>query len=114
MTPNLEQRLVALADLMPNWDGEGAPRIDRDIIAAARILAANFPDWARDSCHIGPGTRGNLQFEWEKHDAYLEVEFESPVDVTYLFIVQPDIEEERTVGIDYVGHLLRMFREATE
>jgi hypothetical protein len=76
--------LDRVAGLQPNWDAQGARRIDATLIAAARSFAAELPFDRIDPPKVVPMAKGNLQFEWHDGERTLELEFEAPRTVHYL------------------------------
>jgi len=76
--------LDRLAGLKPNWDAQGACRIDATLIAAARAFGAELPSDLIVAPKVVPMAKGNLQFEWHDGERTLELEFEAPRTVHYL------------------------------
>ena len=93
MTNLIEQDLESLRALGPNWDGYHAPVIDPITIEAAKSLAAKFPDGLDRQTGIIPTPDGFLQFEWHDGKRSLELEFDSPSSIYYLYWDLPRIEE---------------------
>src|SRR5438067_668212 len=92
----LDAAVDQLAALGPNWDGHGAPRIDRQILTAARSWLRNLPDSALAiSPAVVPLASGVLQFEWHIGPRTLEIEFEAVDLIHYLkWDSSRNIEEE--------------------
>lgn len=95
--------LDRLAALKPNWDAEGARRVDRQLIAAARDFVSALP--GRIKTHVAvpavvPMRKGNLQFEWHEGPRTLELEFETPRQIHYLkWHPEAGVEEEDILSV---------------
>src|SRR4051812_12390256 len=70
-------RLNDLGSLPANWDGYGAPVIDRAILEAAQQFIRALPDDLAPRPQVVPMSGGNLQLEWHHGPKILELEFES-------------------------------------
>jgi hypothetical protein len=97
----VRRELDRLASFPVNWDREGAPRIDRAIIEAARQFIAKLPPDIAPVPAVVPMTPGNLQFEWDAGRRSLELEIETPSTIHYLKW-DPDeaVEEEDLFDIE--------------
>jgi hypothetical protein len=81
----VDARLDQLAALGPNWDGSGAPAIDRPTLTAARTWVRRLPEWALSPPPAAvPLSSEALQFEWHSGGRVLEIEFESPAAIHFL------------------------------
>jgi hypothetical protein len=113
----VDAELDCLAALEPNWDGYGAPRIDPNIIAAARQFVRSLPENIGYRPRVIPMSAGNLQLEWHHGPKSLELEFETPELIHYLqWYPQRDVEEEGTfhaVDIERVVDLIQWFMSGT-
>ena len=111
----VNRELDRLADLQPNWDAEGASRIDPSIIALARSFAAAVDPNLSDPPKVVPMAKGNLQFEWNDGGRTLELEFELPQTVHYLrWDTEEDVEDEGLIDVgdtERCEELIRWFRE---
>jgi hypothetical protein len=109
----LNQELDRLAALPPNWDAEGAPRIQPAIIAAARHFISRWPNDIATVPTVVPSAAGTLQFEWNAGRRSLELEIETPSTVHYLkWDPDENVEEEEIFGIDDIDQaefLIRWF-----
>ena len=109
--------LDRLAGLAENWDGYGAPPIDRRIIAAARAFIASLPENLVFRPHIAPMSTGNLQLEWHHQGKILELEFETPKKIHFLqWHPKAGIEEEATFpasDIEKAVDLIQWFMSGT-
>ena len=77
-------RLDALERLEANWDGEGAPIIDRTILLSVRDFVRQLPPHIACRPMVVPLSTGSLQLEWHHGSRVLELEFERPDAVHYL------------------------------
>lgn len=109
----LNQELDRLAALPPNWDAEGAPRIQPAIIAAARQFISRWPNDIATVPAVVPSAVGTLQFEWNAGRRSLELEIETPSTVHYLkWDPDENTEDEGIFGIDEIDKaefLIRWF-----
>ena len=81
----LDARLDQIAALEPNWDGRGAPAVDRGLIRAVRAWDQDMPGWAfAPPPAVVPLASGGLQLEWRRADRLLELEFETPDQLHFL------------------------------
>ena len=96
--------LDRLAALKPNWDSEGANRVDPSIIEAARELISTLPISIKDKEKVPavvPMRKGNLQFEWHDGPKTLELEIENTCSIHYLkWHSETGIEEEDICSIE--------------
>jgi hypothetical protein len=94
----IHRHLSRLATLRPNWDSEGANRVDDGIIEAAKELICRLPKSIKGKVEVPavvPMRKGNLQFEWHDGPRTLELEIENPRTVHYLkWHPEAGIEEE--------------------
>jgi hypothetical protein len=108
---DVESELDGLSRLKKNWDGYGAPPIDRKIIEAARQFVRRLPPITDMRPHVVPMSAGNLQFEWDNGPKSLELEFENPRVIHFLqWNPEGGVEEESTfpaTETDRAGDLLR-------
>lgn len=96
----VNQRLDELARLKPNWDREGARRIDPQIIRATRDLVWRLPDHITAIPCVVPTFNGTLQLEWHDGPRTLELEIETLTTIHYLkWDEHEGIEEEDTFYI---------------
>lgn len=112
---DVNRALDRLAELPANWDAEGAPPIDHEIIQAARDFVARLPEDIASVPAVVPSAAGSLQFEWNEDRRSLELEIESPSVIHYLKW-DPDrgIEEEDVFDIndtDRAVFLIRWFMQ---
>ena len=73
-----------LAALEPDWDGYGAPALDRDILDAAQRFAASLATNIAVQPLVVPMSSGAVQFEWHQGEKILELEVENPATIHYL------------------------------
>lgn len=91
-----------LATLSDNWDGEGAPRIDRDtmnraLAAIERLLACDAK-----APSIVPLAHAGLQIEWHRNGKDLEIEFSPSGRVEfYYYDEETGDEHEGPVGTNF-------------
>jgi hypothetical protein len=105
----IERELDRLASLPENWDREGAPRIDRAVIDAARRFAATLPLANAPMPAVVPSATGNLQFEWNAGRRSLELEIETPATVHYLkWDPMEHVEEEDVFDIGDTTRAVRL------
>jgi hypothetical protein len=74
--------LLGLRDLEDDWDGQGAPAPDKDLVDAALRLATLL---SRSECPLPDraicGLSGTVIFEWHFDHAYTELEVTSATEV---------------------------------
>ena len=108
-------KIDELAGLGPNWDRQGAPALDKSIIASARQFVKSLPRFVSTRPMIVPLTTGAVQFEWHKGRIVLELEFETADRVHYLkWDPEQHVEEESTLSVlelDSLEGLIRWFME---
>jgi len=110
-TSRVNQELNRVASLLPNWDREGAPRIDPAIIEAARAFISQLPEDLAKVPAVVPMATGNLQFEWNDGPRSLELEIETPETIRYLRWYPPEgIEEEDSFHIDDLARAEALIR----
>jgi hypothetical protein len=96
----INRELDRLASLPANWDHEGAPRVDRAIIQAARQFISQLPPDIAPLPAMVPMANGNLQFEWNAGRRSLELEIANPSMIHYLkWDPSEGVEEEDTFDI---------------
>jgi hypothetical protein len=108
----VDAQLDRLAKLPPNWDAQGAPVIEPEIIAAARRFVGRLPAEAPNPAVV-PLARGSLQLEWNRGSRSLELEFESPTSIRYLkWHPQEGVEAEESFSVEDIAQaelLIRWF-----
>ena len=109
MTNIIEQDLESLRALGPNWDGYHAPVIDPLTIESAKSLADKFPD-DLDRPEVVPTPVGSLQFEWHDGKRSLELEFDSPQLIHYLYWDPPDEIEEDIILVEETESIIALIR----
>ncbi|MEX0716350.1 MAG: hypothetical protein WD066_07185 [Planctomycetaceae bacterium] len=113
--PSLHAELDQLAALRPNWDGYGAPRLDRAIIDAARRFVDRLPEDVSRRPTIVPMSPGNLQFEWHEGQRVLELEFETADTIHYLkWDPAEKVEDENTFPVADAGQAEELIRWFTK
>jgi hypothetical protein len=109
----VHRELDRLAALEPNWDAEGAPPINPQIIQAARDFISRLPENIASIPAVVPSGAGTLQFEWNEGPRTLELEIETPSMIHYLkWDSRAGIEEEdlfQITDIDRAASLIRWF-----
>lgn len=80
----VDAEIERLASLPANWDGYGAPALDRDILNAARQFNARLAGSITVQPLVVPMSSGVLQFEWHQGQKILELEVEDPATIHYL------------------------------
>src|SRR5690349_16223318 len=81
----LDARLDQVAALEMNWDGHGAPPVDRALLTAVRAWGQDMPGWAfAPPPAVVPLSSGAVQLEWRCADRLLELEFETPDQLHFL------------------------------
>jgi hypothetical protein len=112
----LEARQVfrKLFRLPSNWDGQGTPSPDGEIVNAAHRLVEAL---AKEDCPrptaISPTPSSGVQIEWERGARYLEVELLSnPLRALYFFSEEESgVETEGEIRVDSsLSHVLEMAR----
>lgn len=91
------EQLIGLTQLQKNWDGYGAPPIDRKIVKAACTFIESLPENLACRPRVVPMSAGNLQLEWDRDETSLELEFETAETIHFLkWNPDENIEEEDT------------------
>jgi len=70
--------LEVIANLSEDWDGEGSPKTDFDLVVVARSLLSGLKDDVTNNLpvpYVCPISGGSFQFEWHLPTKYLELEF---------------------------------------
>ncbi len=85
--PWAERQIMPLADFRENWDGyNGAAPNEESMWNAIVFLACLKNAYCGiPEPHINPTRDGGISLEWETHDKYLEIEFDSTSTFEYLF-----------------------------
>ena len=95
--------------LPPDWDHEGAPRIDPAIIQAARQLVDRLPDGIAQIPAVVPIADGNLQLEWNAGPRSLELEISDPRTIHYLkWLPEEEVDEEGFFSINDVDRAISL------
>jgi predicted DNA-binding antitoxin AbrB/MazE fold protein len=116
-SPSVESTVDAdldrLASLAPDWDGYGAPPLDRAILEAARRFISQVPWQPAGRPLVVPLSSGALQFEWHQGEKILELEIEDPATIHFLKWHPPSgIKDEDVFPIDDLtkaSNLIRWF-----
>jgi len=90
-------KIAALADLGPNWDGYGSPRIDSRAIAAARRFVASVAFDSLLAPHIVPVLGGSVGLHWRCGGRELEFTFQPDGAVEFLKVLSPDLDREESM-----------------
>jgi hypothetical protein len=113
----VDAELDELSRLGPNWDGYGAPPIDRGITAAAKQFIRDLPPNLVYRPRVVPMSTGGLQFEWHQGPKILELELEDARTVRYLqWDPGHSVKEEETfraADIDRAVELIQWFMSGT-
>jgi hypothetical protein len=99
--PNVDQRLQAIAELAPNWDGYGAPRIRRDVLYFAINLLNKIMTVRSPAPQLVPASHAGLLLEWRKGGRALTIEIESPGDVWVTWEQPGTARQEWPVRYDF-------------
>ncbi len=103
--------IEALRHLVPNWDGYGAPRIDPEVMEAAKWLIAQVPENLVVRPRVVPTSNGSIQLEWHAGPKSLELEFESPQVIRSLqWEPNAGIEEEKSFPVKDTETALDLIR----
>jgi len=84
--PLVRSQMQAIASLPQGWDSYGAPRPDARLVSAAQGLVeclAQVADLPQP--HVNPTRSGGVQFEWEAHGRYFELEIVAERAAEYLY-----------------------------
>ena len=107
----VEDELDRLAKLVKNWDGYGAPPLDKQIIEAARQFVRTLPENLAYRPRVVPMSPGNLQFEWHHGSKVLELEFESVPTIHFLqWDPEHGIEDEDTFPASDIGKAVELIQ----
>ncbi len=90
-------RLESVADLSNNWDDEGSPGTDLEIVATAVALLDRLKGSSLGPIPVPfvcPISGGGFQFEWTSKQKHLELEFFD--NTTIVFLRQERAEHETT------------------
>jgi len=100
--------LYKLADLKPNWGGEGEAPITDSAISNAMRLLYQLDQRGIGRPHIYPMRDGGVQLEWQYADSYLEVTCH---DDYHYFLSLPGEEDGglTTTPVDTVINCLMSF-----
>lgn len=105
------QKLKELKSLLPGWDAEDAPQIDRQIIEAVQQFVGSLPAHIATRPMVVPLSSGHVQLEWHHGRQVLELEFESPTDAHYLkWDPENGIEEEDVIPVSNRDELVSLIR----
>lgn len=77
-------KIDRLAALEPNWDGYGAPPLNRGVLHAARQFIGRLASHTAVPPLVVPMSSGALQLEWHQGQKILELEIEDPATIHYL------------------------------
>lgn len=77
-------RLQEIENLDADWDGEGAEKIDYDIIRSAEALFERLSSTSVPPSRIVPTQDGAIVIEWHNNGAYTEAEIETPYLVEWM------------------------------
>lgn len=86
--------LIQLADLQENWDSYGSPRISNEFIDSAKNFLNDLEFEDISPPFIVPISGGSIQFEWDKGERGLEIEFIDIGNLAYLKVVNNEPVEE--------------------
>ena len=89
----VRDRVQALRNLQPGWDGNGAPPVSAEVAdyGLGTIADLDIPEGVPPS--VVPTTGGGVQFEWHTQTHHVELEFETPSRFS-LYVERRDTEEE--------------------
>lgn len=112
---SVEAELDQLAALSAGWDGYGAPAIDAEIVAAARIFLRALPASLASPPRAVPLSSGSVQFEWHGHTKVLELEFENSHTLHFLQWNPPEgVEVEDTFPASDIDRAAALIEWVTE
>jgi hypothetical protein len=97
-------RIAALGDLPPNWDGYGSPRIDIRARSAARRFVANVAFENLPSPHISPVLGGSVGLHWRCGDRELEFTFHPDGAIEFLKVLGADLDREENLEEGSLRH----------
>jgi len=78
-------KLESFANLTHGWDGDQAPTICPQVIAATRKLISSHADLIASPFFVVPTLEGGVQLEWRRGSRELELELINPSQIEYLF-----------------------------
>lgn len=80
-----KQRLIDIQKLDEGWDGEGAEKIDPEIIKTAKILFQQLSENSSDvPSRIIPTNDGAVVIEWRLDGFYTQAEIETPYLIEWM------------------------------
>lgn len=106
------EKIQEVAVLKPNWDGYGAPALDRaSIETAIRISEALQDVFEVHPPHVVPVPTGDVQFEWDREGKSLEIEIEDGDTIYFLKWLPSGMESERfpATDTDKIRELIEWF-----
>lgn len=107
----VETDLDRLAALGANWDGYGAPALDRGVLDAARRFISRIPWQTAGQPLIAPLSSGALQFEWHRGVKLLELEVEGATTIHFLKWDPPSgTKDEDVFAIDDLAKAATLIR----
>lgn len=81
---SLLEQARKLEQLKPDWDGEGAPQINPDVLWSGVTLAYRVLGLLPDEGWLTPSTTGGVQVEWHRGRRRLALELLNPYLIQYL------------------------------
>ncbi|MEE9404822.1 MAG: hypothetical protein V3V20_08010 [Algisphaera sp.] len=94
-------KLKSFAELVHGWDGDQAPAICPNVIAAVRDLIVNYADLIASPFFVVLTLEGGVQLEWRRGSRELELELINPFQIEYLFTDEDKgVSEENTFALN--------------
>jgi hypothetical protein len=90
-------RIAALGNLPPNWDGYGSPRIDMRSIAAARRFIANVAFENLPFPNISPVLGGSVGLHWRCGEREVEFTLHPDGTIEFLRVLGADLERDENM-----------------
>lgn len=78
------KRLDSFAMLGDDWDGYGAKPIDPQILAVAHRLLDSLTEEDAEDLWVMPMESGAVRFEWYEEGKLLELEIDTPEQISWL------------------------------
>jgi len=97
-------RIAALGDLSPNWDGYGSPRIDVRARNAARRFVASVAFPTLPLPHISPVLGGSVGLHWRCGVREVEFTFQPDGTIEFLKVLGEDLDRDENMEEGTLRH----------
>ncbi len=97
-------RIAALGNLPPNWDGYGSPRIDVRVRDGAKRFVSSVALSSLTPPHISPVLGGSVGLHWRCGDRELEFTFQPDGTVEFLKVLGADLDRDENMEEGTLRH----------